>query len=111
MATIQLGTWSGASVMRLFFKRCNALSLSNGAWTPTLLRHSPVDAREQAAKLRRRDRHGPVRHGLSQEAAAIEPLGVQARALAVVPDHRDQVALPAAEDEQVPGMAIALSVS
>lgn len=65
---------------------CNALSSVNGAWTSALLRHPAVDTREEAAALGRRDRHGSVRHRWPQETAAVESLGVQARALAIVPD-------------------------
>ncbi len=73
-----LGRVRHTEEMSIFFKRRNALSSAESARTPALLRHAPVDAREQVAKLRRRDRNRPVRNGRLQEAAAVEPLGVEA---------------------------------
>ena len=63
---------------------------------------------EQIAELRSRDRHRAIGWRWPQEAATVQTLDIKAGSLAVVPDHLDQVAAPAPEDEQVPGMGIAL---
>src|SRR5262245_43899468 len=81
--------------------------------TPSVLRQPPVDALEQISQLRRRDRHraiGSLARSCRRpdEAAALQPLGEQAHALAVVPQHLDQAAAPAAEHEQLAVVGIAL---
>src|SRR5579863_3070117 len=80
---------------------------------PCVLRQTPVDPFEQIAELRRRDRHRPVgifaRNGRwPDEAPALKPLGEQAHPLAVMPQHLQQSATPAAEHEQIAVVGIAL---
>ena len=65
---------------------------------------------EQIAELRRRDRHRAVSRRRPDEAAALQPLGEQAHALAVVPEHLDQTAATAAEHEQMAAVRIALEL-
>jgi len=60
-------------------------ALSRSLWTPRVLRHAPVNAFQEIAELRRRDRDGARRHRGPDEAATLQPLGEQAQALAVVP--------------------------
>src|SRR5215470_6873367 len=82
--------------------------LSRGLRTPRALRHPPIDAFEQIAELRRRDRHRAVRRQGPDEASALQPLRIEAHALAVVPQNLDQRAAAAAEHEQMPTMRIVL---
>src|SRR5215204_6435646 len=84
-------------------------------WAPRLLWQPPVDAFKQISQLCRRDRHRVIRAVARSarrpdEAAALQPLRVQAHALAVVPQHLNQRTAPAAKDEQVPAMRIALEL-
>src|SRR5580704_1892792 len=78
--------------------------------SPRALRRTPVDAFEQIAELCRCDRHRAVRRRWPDETAAFQPLGEQAQALAVVPQHLDQSAATAAEHEQMPAMRVALQL-
>src|SRR5215831_520366 len=64
--------------------------LSRGLWTPRVLRYAPVNAFQQIAELSRRDRDGVPRCRRPDEAATLQPLGVKAHALAVVPQNLDQ---------------------
>src|SRR5258708_39749703 len=68
---------------------------------------SPMAPGEKVAALRRRDRHHAVGRRRPQEAAALQPLREQARALAVVPDHLQKIASPATEAKQMPAQRIA----
>src|ERR1700704_6477603 len=78
--------------------------------TPRALRHPPIDPFEQIAELRRSDRHRFIPGKWPDEAAALQPLGVKAHPLAVVPQHLDQSAAPAAEHEQMATVRIALEL-
>ena len=73
---------------------------------PRPLRHAPVDPFQQISQLRRCDCHRPVRRRRPDEAAALQPLGVKAHALAIVPQHLDQAATPPAEHEQMAAVRI-----
>ena len=66
-----------------------------------MLRRPPVDPFEQVSKLRRRDGHRTFGRRRPYEATALQALREQARALAVVPNHLDQVTAAAPEDEPV----------
>ena len=68
---------------------------------------TPVDPLEQIAELRQRDRHCSIRRRRPDEAAPLQPLHEQAGALAIVPDHLDQIATSAADYEQMPIVRIA----
>jgi hypothetical protein len=64
---------------------------------------------ERVAELRRGDRHRPDRRAggargrrrRPDEAAALQPLGEQARTLPVVPDDLDEISAATSEHEQV----------
>src|SRR5882672_3772630 len=84
--------------------------LSRGLWTPRVLRHAPIDAFQQIAELRRRDRDGSCRRRGPDEAAAFQPLGEQAHALAVVPQNLDQPTAPSAKHEKLSAVRIALEL-
>src|ERR671931_288231 len=82
-------------------------------WSPRVLRQSPVDAFQQISQLRWRDRYRSLRalarNGRGPDKTpAFQPLGEQAHALAVVPQHLYQRAAPAAEHEQMASVWIAL---
>src|SRR6266508_352471 len=77
-------------------------------WPPRVLRQPPVNAFEKIAELRRRHRYCPIRRRWPDEATALQPLREQAHALAIVPQHLDQAAAPAAEHEQVAIVGITL---
>src|SRR3974390_3413113 len=86
---------------------------AGGLWTPRLLRQSPVNAFQQISQLRRRDRHRALltlarSSGRPDKTTALQPLRKQTHALAVVPQHLDQRAAPAAKDEQMTVVWIAL---
>ena len=74
---------------------------------PRLLRMSPIDAGQQITELRRRDRHHAVGRARPQEAAPLQALREQAGALAVMPDHLQQIAAAAAEAKQMAAQRIA----
>src|SRR5215211_7889534 len=76
-------------------------------WSPGLLRMTPVNAFQQVTELRGRDRHRTIGRRGPQEASSLEPLGEQARTLAVMPNDFQQIAPAAAEDEQVTAQRIA----
>ena len=76
---------------------------------PRLLRMTPIDTGQKVAKLCRRDRHHAVGCARPQKAAPLQPLREQAGALAVVPDHLQQIASPPSEAEQVTAQRIALA--
>src|SRR5271154_1792629 len=73
---------------------------------PGFLRHSPVDAFQQITHLPGADRDHPVRRRRPDEAAAFKPLGEQAHALTVVPDHLDQVTSAAPKNEEIAAMRV-----
>src|SRR5215468_2834731 len=75
--------------------------------SPRVLRQTPIDAFQQISQLRGRDRHHAVRRRWPDEAAALQSLGEQAHALAIVPKNLDQSAPPPAEHEQVSAVRIA----
>src|SRR5512133_843607 len=69
-------------------------------------RRSPVDPLQQHRELRRAQRHRPLARLRPDEPAPLQPLAEQAETLAVPVQHLDQVAAPAAKDEQMPGERI-----
>jgi hypothetical protein len=81
---------------------------SHRCWSPRLLRMSPVDAGQKITKLRARDRHHAVRRARPQEAAAFQSLREQARPLAVMPDHLQQVAATTTEAKQMTAQRVAM---
>src|SRR5260370_37093037 len=84
--------------------------LSRCLWTPRMLRHAPVDAFQQIAELRRRDRDDALRCRRPDEAAALQPLREQTHALPVVPQNLDQSAATSAKDKELAAVRIALEL-
>src|ERR1700704_3190292 len=69
---------------------------------------TPVDAFEQIAELRRRDRYRTIRRLWPDEAATLQPLGVKRHAETVMPENLDQLAVLAAEDVEIAAVRITL---
>lgn len=67
------------------------------------LRAVPADAIEQHRQLRLGERHAAAGCVRPDEVAVFEALGEQAQAVAAPPQHLDDVAAPAEEDEDVAG--------
>ena len=63
--------------------------------------HAPIDAFEQHRQLCRCQRYATARGLGPDEAPAFESLAEQQQALAIEPQHLEDVAAPAAEDEDV----------
>src|SRR5271169_5917113 len=82
-------------------------ALSHRCRPPRLLRMSPINARQQVTELRRRDRHHPIRRRWPQKASPFQTLREQARTLAVVPDHLQQVAAASPEAKQMSAQRVA----
>src|SRR4029077_9043535 len=81
---------------------------SDRGWPPRLLWVSPVDARQKVTELRRRDRHQAVGRAWPQEAASLQALGEQARPLAVMPDHLQQIAATTTKAKQMTAQWVAM---
>src|SRR5262249_52762584 len=79
--------------------------------SPRKLRQAPVDAFRKVAQLRWHDRHRLALRPRPDEAAAIQALGEQAHALAVVPQDLDQPVALAAEPTRWPQWGLRFSVS
>ncbi len=62
---------------------------------------APIDPGKQIAELRRRDRYRPIGRAWPQEAAFLQTLGEQARALAIMPDDLQQIAFAPAKAKQM----------
>src|SRR5260370_35227465 len=82
--------------------------LSRCLWTPRMLRHAPVDAFQQIAELRRRDRDDALRCRRPDEAAALQPLREQTHALPVVPQNLDQSPATSAHAKKLAAVRIPL---
>ena len=74
---------------------------------PGSLWMTPVDALQEVAELRRRDRNDPVRGRGPGEATPFQSLGVKRQAEPVMPKHLDQIAAASAEDVEITRMGIA----
>ena len=70
-------------------------------------RVTPIDPVEHVGELRRRDRDAAALHGGPNEAAALQPLGIEREPQSVVPEDLDQVAALAPKHEEVAGERIA----
>jgi hypothetical protein len=53
---------------------------------------APIDAFEHVAELRRRDHYRAVRSLWPDEAATLQPLGIERHAEAIMPEDLDQLA-------------------
>jgi hypothetical protein len=80
---------------------CKLKASADRCRTPSLLWVSPIDAGQKVSKLRGRDRHHSVSRARPQEAAALQPLRVQARPLSIMPDHLQEIAAATPEAEQM----------
>src|SRR5215470_12716840 len=76
--------------------------------TPRALRHPPVNPLKQIAKLGWGDRHHAIRRRRPEEAAALQPLGIERHAKPIVPKDLDQLAALAAEYIEVAAVRVAL---
>jgi len=70
--------------------------------SPGTLGHPPIDPFQEHRQLRRCDRHLAIGGRRPHETSLLQPLAEQACALAVKPDHFDQIAAPPSEHKQVP---------
>src|SRR5690349_12296696 len=86
--------------------RVNPPRLSRQLRPIGVLGRTPVDAFQQIAQLRGRDRHSLTNRCGPDEAAPIQALGEQAKALAVVPQQLHQAPALAAEHKHMPAMRI-----
>ena len=79
--------------------------------SPRLLWVPPVDPGQKITELRRRDRHHTLGRARPDEAAPLQTFREQAGALAVMPDHLQQIAATTAEAEQMAAQWVAMQVS
>ena len=71
-------------------------------------RIAPVDAFEHVAELRRRDHYRAVRRLWPDEAATLQPLGIERHAEVIMPENLDQLAALAAEHIEIAAVRITL---
>src|SRR6266403_3328601 len=81
--------------------------LSGTFWTEGMTRIPPVDPVEHVGELRRRDSNHAVGRRWPDEAAFLQPLGVERHAEPVMPKNLNQVTSGASEDVKIAGMRIA----
>ena len=86
---------------------CKPEPSSDRGWTPGCLGMTPIDAGQKVSELRRRDRHGAVGRARPQESTSFQSLREQACALAVMPDHLQEVAAATAKAKQMAAQRIA----
>src|SRR5882672_10227498 len=82
--------------------------LSGTFWTEGMTRIPPVDPVEHVGELRRRDSNHAVGRRWPDEAAFLQPLGVERHAQTVMPDYLDQIAARTSEYKEIACMRIAL---
>ena len=80
---------------------------ANGSRPPSFLRIAPVDPGKQIAKLRRRNRDRAVSRARPQKPASLQTLRKKTCALAVMPDHLQQIAAASAKAKQMAAQRIA----
>src|SRR5215472_8557593 len=80
---------------------------SNGWWVGAN-RPPPVDAFQQHRQLRAAQRHCTFFRLRPDETATFQPLGEQTESVAIPPKELDQIATPAAEDENMARVRILL---
>ena len=91
----------------------HSITSARSLWPPGVLRQPPIDAFQQVSELRGRNRHRHVRAVTRNgrrpnKTSALQPLRIEAQALAVVPQHLDQAATPTTEHKQVAIVRITL---
>src|SRR6266545_2143050 len=72
-----------------------------------MTRIPPVDPVEHISQLRRRDSNHAIDRGRPNEAALLQPFGVQRHAETIMPDDLDQIAAPASKHKEIARMGIA----
>src|SRR5712675_946262 len=72
-----------------------------------MTRIPPIDSVEHVGQLRGRDSNYAVRRRWPDEAASLQPFGVERHAETVMPDNLDQIATGASEDVKVARVRIA----
>src|ERR1700686_216445 len=73
-----------------------------------MTRIAPIDSVEHVGQLRGRDSNYAVRRRWPDEAAFLQPFGIERHAETVMPDDLDQIATRASEDKEIACMGIAL---
>lgn len=89
-------------------KEESALSSDRDFRRPGALDSAPIDAFEEHRKLRATEVHGAAFGLRPDEAAALKPLGEQAKAIAVPPQQLHNITSAAAENEDMPGERLLL---
>src|SRR5450759_5030876 len=80
--------------------------LSGTLRTVGMTRVAPVDPVEHIGQLRRRDTEHAIDRRRPDEAALLQPFGVERHAETVMPDDLDQIATRTSEDKEVACMGI-----
>src|ERR1700716_1846923 len=75
--------------------------------TKSMTRIPPIDSVEHVGQLRGRDSNYAVRRRWPDEAALLQPFGIERHAETVMPDDLDQIATRASEDKEIACMGIA----
>src|SRR5664279_1018313 len=75
--------------------------------TVGMTRVAPVDPVEHIGQLRRRDTEHTIDRRRPDEAAFLQPFGVERHAETIMPDNLDQIATRTSEDKEVACMGIA----
>src|SRR6202165_5328358 len=75
--------------------------------TKGMTRIAPIDPVEHVGQLRGRDSNYAVRRRWPDEAALLQPFGVEQHAETVMPDDLDQIAARASEDKEIARVGIA----
>src|SRR5665647_1941866 len=81
--------------------------LSGTLRTVGMTRVAPVDPVEHIGQLRRRDTEYAIDRRRPDEAALLQPFGVERHAETVMPDDLDQIATHTSEDKEIACMGIA----
>src|SRR5674476_1334950 len=81
--------------------------LSGTLRTEGMTRVTPVDPIKHIGQLRRRDTEHAIDRRRPDEAALLQPFGVERHAKTVMPDNLDQIATRTSEDKEVACMGIA----
>src|SRR5271170_251552 len=93
----------------MIFFACPARS-TRALGPPCQLRIPPVDSFEHVGHLRRRDRHDALLRRRPDELSPVEPLGVERKPEAVVPEDLRQVASAPAEDVEIAAVRVTLQL-
>src|SRR5438270_11030718 len=72
-----------------------------------MTRIPPIDSVEHVGQVRGRDSNYAVRRRWPDEAASLQPFGVERHAETIMPDNLDQISTGAPENEEIACMGIA----